>query len=896
VRAGLVRFLLLPFGLAGLLLWPLFVKPYHLGGGAAVEVMMASSLKAAFNRSLLQGQFPLWNDWVEAGKVFLLFGAVPLHPYTVLELLFDPALGERFVAIETLINYVLVAAMMLAACRYLEIPGWAGCLGFVAYVLFDPVPVLSHIPWWWAGAFVAAPFMILIVMLHPVNPPRRFRFAYFALALFSVTGTKPETLYMFLIYVTLLTVVLAIRGSNTLPSLLTSLASYVLVPVAFYAWQIPLVRSLLATSTARFRGSPESVSGILENVYLSLLTSNALRVGLVGLGSVLLTRFVLAPGVASLRSADLARSRAHCLALATGLPLAVLIFVLGVRYLVAHATVLGSIVAVLVLWAGISIRSGAPAVADLPTALSLQSLWRLPLLMAGTYSAIFETYGVTTARPIPTACGAAFLFFVMVGGLFRPPADPARATRDNRLSRLSDSLILGLALGWLIRDFLALPLFDAFNFVWVNPRDVFWYAPCPVFLAMIGVARFAHTMRHSDPRPASTTDRFCVRLQYGAAALALGITVLGLHEAIFRFHVRPGRAVDNAVWEHFKKDQANLRRQRIETYRSQYHAVREQAGGFARGITHSNNDLGLAGAGARYGVVDAWAWDFAADSYRRLIARAYRADEELPPHPWPRLWNNSVAALRVYGLRYSSGSIPELLSAYWRQIVMPTSSRPDPFYLELLRVGIIWNYAQPRLEPHPRISRLSTDPLLTYRVHPSRSLQRWGIVPDEHASLPERARLLGSERTDDLEAAYRDVAFFPAELLALGFAVREASFGPNHHRFVISAHHDAGTPRRLRQLASRLARNHQRPTGASAPSVSEPPRGSACAGSEPRRVRVSARPFRAGGRREYPRHFPKRGVRTWPEARDRMVAERSPSCRAPSFATRCRRRGAPCGV
>jgi hypothetical protein len=53
MKAGLVRFLLVPFGLAGLLLWPLFVKPYHLGGGAAVEVMMASSLKAVFNRSLL---------------------------------------------------------------------------------------------------------------------------------------------------------------------------------------------------------------------------------------------------------------------------------------------------------------------------------------------------------------------------------------------------------------------------------------------------------------------------------------------------------------------------------------------------------------------------------------------------------------------------------------------------------------------------------------------------------------------------------------------------------------------------------------------------------------------------------------------------------------------------
>jgi len=37
VRAALVRFLLVPLGLASLLLWPLLVKPYHLGGGATVE-------------------------------------------------------------------------------------------------------------------------------------------------------------------------------------------------------------------------------------------------------------------------------------------------------------------------------------------------------------------------------------------------------------------------------------------------------------------------------------------------------------------------------------------------------------------------------------------------------------------------------------------------------------------------------------------------------------------------------------------------------------------------------------------------------------------------------------------------------------------------------------------
>jgi hypothetical protein len=75
--------------------------------------MMASPLKAAFNRLLLQRQFPLRNDWVEAGKGFLFFGAVPLHQHTVLELLFDPALGKRFVAIEILVNYIQLSSLPL---------------------------------------------------------------------------------------------------------------------------------------------------------------------------------------------------------------------------------------------------------------------------------------------------------------------------------------------------------------------------------------------------------------------------------------------------------------------------------------------------------------------------------------------------------------------------------------------------------------------------------------------------------------------------------------------------------------------------------------------------------------------------------------------------------------
>jgi hypothetical protein len=639
--------------------------------------------------------------------------------------------------------------------------------------------------------------MILIVMLHPTNPPRRLRFVYFVLALFFVTGTKPEVLYMFLLYVAILIFVLAALRRST-PSALgaslvsssalgASLVSYVVVPFAFYAWQIPLVRSLLATSTIRFRGSPESALGIIENIYLSILTSNALRVGLVTLAGVVIARSVLVAGLASIRHHHPARPPALYPTLTSaGLLLGLLIFVLGLRYLVPYATPLGGVVVTFVLWGVITARMSNLDV-PIPAALCLPSLWRWPLLTAGTYSAIFETYGVTAARSVPAACAFGFLFFMIVGGVFRPSRPHANpTTRDGRLSTLSDSLILGLALGWVFRDFLALPLFDVLNFLWVNPRDVFWYAPCPVFLAVIGLARFADSVRLRGFVTTSGIDRLSLTLQYAFVLLLIATVSMGLYEATFRFHVWPGHPMDNAIWEHFTRAQARTRKHRIQTYRQQYQALRDQEGGFARGITHSNNDLGLAGAGARYGVPDAWAWDFVSDSYRRLAARAYGVDEGDRPHPWPRLWNSSIAAIRVYSLRYPSWSLVELSNAYWRQVVMETSPHADPFYLELLRVGIIWNYVQPRLDAHPQISMLSETSLLTYRIRPAQSLQRWGVLPDGPTSRAEREQFLGSDRTDELRAAYRDMMFSPGALADHGFEVRDVSFRANYHRFIIS--------------------------------------------------------------------------------------------------------------
>src|SRR6266550_8697399 len=61
-----------PAALALALYWPIFLPGYRLQGGFANEILMVNGLRTAFNRALLTGDFPLWNEWVASGKPFLI--------------------------------------------------------------------------------------------------------------------------------------------------------------------------------------------------------------------------------------------------------------------------------------------------------------------------------------------------------------------------------------------------------------------------------------------------------------------------------------------------------------------------------------------------------------------------------------------------------------------------------------------------------------------------------------------------------------------------------------------------------------------------------------------------------------------------------------------------------
>jgi hypothetical protein len=787
LRSRWFRFAILPAALATLLAWPLFLARYHIVGHAGIELLMAAGLKSRFNLALLEGMFPLWNEWVGGGTVFLLFGSALLHPYTLLELIFDRYVGDRMVAFEVAVSYALVAGLMMLACRWLGLRLWIGVAGFLGYVLSGPVTMIAHIPWWWSGLFVAGPTMLLIVSLYPGARPRRLEMWYLGLSLFLVNGVKPEAFYMFLIFLLLLVVGGAVRDRFEVADPasprglgpLGRLVWFVLLPLALYAWQAPLVASLLRFSTFRFFAVDETLRGGLENLYLSAVVSSALRTGLAAFLMVLAVRF------GTRRAPVDSDGRPHrvwafadwrsglCVVGAVGLALSSWPGrALGVAWMAAIG------------WGILAGLARNLSTESVMREVSLLSAWRWPVLAAGMHSALFETQALSPVQPVPALCRGGFVFVVIVGALYRPEEGRGDETASHRRrSRVADYLIIGLGLGWLLRDFATLPLFDLFGFMWINPRDVFWYAPCPALLAMLGLL---HVRELLSPGGAlAVTSGWLGRARAGAhvvvTALLLVALVQALGFALLRFYVPAGYYVDNAVWQHATARQERVRASQIETYRRRYETAVQEEGGFVRGITDLNYVVGLAGAAARFGVRDASAWDLVGDSYRRLVERAYFLPETDLRDAWPRMWVYSVSADRVYQKRFPPRSVEDRWRDYGRTLGVPTGSRIDPFYFELLRVGIIWRFDQPPLPTDAQLVMFAGDPILTYRFRPRRSLQRFGILPGSGWS----GRTLAPHGRQELKGIYDSMLFTVDELRREGIEMLELDLGANTQKFRI---------------------------------------------------------------------------------------------------------------
>ena len=244
-----MRYCVLPFSCAMALLWPLFIDSYRLGGGAGHEILMNNILKAQFNKILLSGVLPMWNEWMETGKVFLIFGTYPLNFFTPLELVAGSWMGNLLPAIEALLLCILLMVLLMRSCSYLGFSWWIAVLGFFSIILATPLPMYMFMPLY-QSITLTAPFMLLIMFVYFYKPDRRLIAVYLLLSMILALGAYSASLSMLLIYLGCIMGFEFFRRVfksgiknikvNLLPAFYFSLKHgmvFVIAPFLFFLWQ-----------------------------------------------------------------------------------------------------------------------------------------------------------------------------------------------------------------------------------------------------------------------------------------------------------------------------------------------------------------------------------------------------------------------------------------------------------------------------------------------------------------------------------------------------------------------------------------------------------------------------------------------------------------------------------
>jgi hypothetical protein len=214
------------------------------------------------------------------------------------------------------------------------------------------------------------------------------------------------------------------------------------------------------------------------------------------------------------------------------------------------------------------------------------------------------------------------------------------------------------------------------------------------------------------------------------------------------------------------KERKRIRDEMIQDYEQ----VARESGGFARTVTMENTFVGQPGHLAGAGVREAWGYAFTNDHWLELANLAFRRN--LPPYPFPRPYAYSVTTRRVYNFRIPHLKSIDLWESYGNDSYPKTAAfrSPDPFYLELMRVGVIWRLYDMKLDPVPGISLIrESGPVLTYRFSPSRGLERFGFLP----ALPESV------------SDYNKTAFRGNALSELGIQVEQADFSAEKHHLKV---------------------------------------------------------------------------------------------------------------
>ncbi len=783
----------LPLALAGVLLWPIFLPRYQLIGGASFELLMLNGLKAAFHQALLRGELPLWNEWVASGKVFAPFGAVPVSVFTPLELLVDLNVGKHVYAAELLLAHAAVAWMLLWLCRWLGVGAWIAAPGFFAYFLIEPMPYFTH--WvFWAGCFVFGAALVTLLALHLVTERDRLLLPALASGTLLAPGVRPDAfpaLLLFLASATGLALVWGLaagRGRRALVAFARRLAAFVLLPLAFYAWQVPLVLATARVSESRLWHVETPLAVTIQHLATAVALSGTARLGaawaIAALGIVLVARF--GPGsraVGRTRRTDMVALVAGAALLAGALRAlgAVTVTATGVSVFMAGAIAFHG-------FPPARIRSEAVGVA-----VRLRPLWGYPAVAAAIHG-LFEGMSLDAVLHLPWKLSLAFVALVVCGAMagFGDEAGTLKA-------RLSRALVLLLAIAWLWRDFLSLPLYEIANIVWPGGRDFVITSPLVTGLFVIGadaVARRGVGALLGHPHPGLRT---AARVALAVLALPVAVTLA------FVFYVPKAEWLDTGFWRHVSDKEMRRHEQRLRQRTDLAALVRREHGPDARILTQLMDHIGFPGTAAGAGARDAWGYDYVPDAYRELAERAFGAHDDLAslPRNVPRLiyYNRHAGAVyrqdfRRYRLspeETAAGFEQRLARMYLRLQVLKGGPEADPFFLELMRVGglMLAHGAPARLD---RLDEIEPDRNMAlwgrpvaYRFRPERPLRRIGFLPagagDDGAAV---ARLAGHAR-GDLADAYARVTLTPEEDAAAGTRLVTEGRGANHERFVVDS-------------------------------------------------------------------------------------------------------------
>ena len=653
-----------PLGLAFALYWPMLLLRYRLDGGLGNEILMVNGLRSAFNQALLDGQFPLWNEWVAAGKPYLIFGAYPLNFMTPLELLLGADVGQGVYKFELFIIAALGAALFLWLGRRLEVRPVTAAMGFLSCYLMGQMPYQTglvqsaNIYLWGATSVVCA-------LLYFATANRKLQALFLLSSLLAATGARPDVYPVFPLFMAGLVVARFVDQLWTAPALWRgalreagqNLLVFSILPFAFYLWQVPLVLQLAQTAHARVWASTATLNETVEYFVTSLYYSP---------GGWICAFWVL--GAAATRLALFAIRNAVSIVDRGARTILLIVIAAGVAIAVGREAIdhflnllwpaerlcLIAIAAMLLGTARESFRKDQGTFVGfwrlLERQLTLRAGWAWPFAITGIHSAFIEDVPATGNPGEPSlVLKALFLLAVLysVNLLSRQPG---------RLTPLMRYLALCAGLGWIFRDFASLPLFDIANVVWPMQRDMFWYVPTMGLMFAIGCDL--------------AIDDFSWWVAKGAAwTRDLGmvgggsILFVAAYSVLTFLYVAPGKQQASQAWRHLSQDEMASYVARWESRTRFYAQAVKTCGHDARVIVLPFPQVGMPGAGAGEGIRNAWGYDFVSDHYRKLAEAAFsRPLSDTPQQPgYPRLYHYNFMAGRIYHL-YAS-RFPDLLKA-----------------------------------------------------------------------------------------------------------------------------------------------------------------------------------------------------------------------------------------